>query len=58
MTGAILLPSGIGHRKGDHFLRATDEGRTVEISVQWPPSMTDIDYLHRNEIKANPDFVH
>lgn len=44
---AILLPSGIGERKKDHDIRVSDDGLFLQISVVWPPALTDVEMLHR-----------
>lgn len=45
ITVAIVLPSGVG--KGDFSVRATEDGKWVELTVVWPNPLIDLDTLHR-----------
>eukprot|EP00171_Calliarthron_tuberculosum_P003925 IDg3925t1 len=54
---AILMPSGICERKADHDVKVTDNGLALEVSVVWPPCMSDMLYLHKKWIDNDPAFV-
>ena len=50
VTVAILKPSGSFETTRDHDLRVSDDGLSLELSVTWPQSMTDLNFLHRSKI--------
>lgn len=51
ITVAIILPSGIG--PGDFSLRVVEGGRELELTVQWPNPLTDLDTMHKKWLLSN-----
>lgn len=43
---AILMPSGTCNSTSDHDVRVVDDGKALEVSVKWPRSLTDPNFLH------------
>ncbi len=48
------MPSGSFETLRDHDLRVSDDGLSLELSVTWPRSMTDLKFLHKSEIDFDP----
>ena len=45
LTVAITLPSGVGAKS--LLIRVIEDGDLLEITVDWPKPMVDIEFLHR-----------
>lgn len=54
VTVAILMPSGSLEEARDHILNVSDDGRSLELTVTWPRSMTDLFFLHKSEVDSDP----
>jgi len=46
---AIVLPSGVG--AGDFSVRVVDSGQFLELTVQWPAALVDIEVMHRKWLR-------
>lgn len=53
---AIWLPSGCGDRKKDTEVRVVGNGLFLEISVTWPPELTDTNLLHKTWLSDGTGF--
>ena len=50
VTVAILMPSGSFETPRDHDFKVSDDGMSLDLTVVWPRSMTDMFFLHKSEI--------
>lgn len=48
---AILLPSGVG--SGDFTLRVVDGGEFLELTVCWPPTLIDLEIMHKKWLRPD-----
>lgn len=50
VTCAILMISGSFETPRDQDIRVSDYGMSLELTMLWPPCITDFFYLHKSEI--------
>ena len=50
ITVAILMPSGSFETPWDHDFKVSDDGMSLDLTVVWTRSMTDMFFLHKSEI--------
>lgn len=51
LTVAITLPSGVGAK--NFMVRVIEDGDVLEITVDWPKPMVDIEFMHRKWLSDN-----
>ena len=54
VTVAVLMPSGSFENLRDHDLKVSDDGMSLQLTVTWTRSMTDLNFLHKSEIDSDP----
>ena len=54
VTVAVLMPSRSFENPRDHDLKVSDDGMNLQLTVTWPRSMTDLNFLYKLEIDSDP----